>query len=140
TSIIVLIMGMVSRGLFQATSVGRFWRDDAIATKDLRQAASRFAADAMNTQTTSLVTGAPAVSSATLNWVDTANVAHQAQYAVVSGHLQRTLDGATISVARNVTDAQFSRQDRILTLTLTVLADQGATDSVTMRTYGRVLS
>jgi len=42
--------GIVGSGLFRVTSIQRFWRDDVIATKDLRHAGSWFAGDAINAE------------------------------------------------------------------------------------------
>jgi len=96
---------------------------------DIRSSTQWLAKDMQMTKTTDLVDGAPAVSSLTLNWSDEfggASTAHSAGYALVGTELRRTYDGATHTVARNVTAVDFSLQGKLITVTLTSTDDKWA--------------
>ena len=56
--ILTLAMGLVGRGVFQVLSIQRFWRDDVVATRELRHAGSWFAGDALNAEAIDLADGA----------------------------------------------------------------------------------
>ena len=47
-SIITVVSALFASGVFQVLSIQRFWRDDVVATKELRRAGSTFAGDALN--------------------------------------------------------------------------------------------
>ena len=49
-SILTVVVGMFSAGLFQVFSIQRFWTDDIKATKTVRHAGSWFAGDALNAE------------------------------------------------------------------------------------------
>ena len=110
-----------------------------IATKELRNAASWFAEDAFNAQTTNLIDEAPAVSSVTLGWTDTDDVSHTATYSIVAGKLVRSLDGTQHTVARRVVSAGFSLSGQTLTFDLEVDAAEGGTKSASLDNYLRRL-
>jgi len=138
--LITLALGSVGSGIFQALSVERYWRQDVVATKELRHAQSWFAGDAINTATTSLVEDDPPASSVTLGWTDPDGVTHSATYAVYGSSLTRTFDGSQITMASHVTSASFSLSDRVLTFQLTVGAEQGTTDTASLSTYLRMMT
>ncbi|MBI2916721.1 MAG: type II secretion system protein [Chloroflexi bacterium] len=137
--IITLALGLVGTSVFQALSVERYWREDVVATRQLRHAGSWFAGDALNASSTGLVDGAPAVSAVTLTWTDRLGVPHIASYSILEGDLVRNFDGSQTVVARRVESVGFSLSGRVLTLELTVPAEQGGTDTTTLTTYLRML-
>lgn len=137
--IFTVVTGVVGRNVFQALSIQRFWREQVVATKELRHAGSIFAGDAVYAQTTSLVEGAPPVSSVTLDWTDRTGVPHTATYTLSGSILFRQYDGATISVARRVVNAGFSLSGRMLTFDLEVEAERGGTDSISHQVFLRRL-
>ena len=134
-----LAVGFIGAALFQTLGLSQAWSDDVLATKETRHAASWFARDALNAQTVDLADGAPPVSSVTISWTDQNDVAHTAAYAVVGDRLVRTLDGASITVARQVVSVSFSRSAQVITFSLTVTAAGGATETNDLSVYARML-
>ena len=153
--IISLVVGLVGTGIFQVTNVRRFWADDALATKDLRNAGSWFAGDALNAEKALIAPGgnslaedcstppASPVSAVTLTWIDTDGVPRQATYTTAAGGLTRTNedgDQASIITTRVVDNSvKFSLCKSILTLELKVEADRQGTETVNLKTYLRKL-
>ena len=132
-------VGLVGGGIFQALRFSTDWTDNVVAVKEVRHAASWFAGDALNAETTDLTDGASPVSSVVITWIDSDSVAHTATYSLVDNRLVRNYDGAPITVARDVVSVGFSRSGQILRLDLTVEAAAGETKSTSMDVYGRVL-
>ena len=79
-----ITMSLMGGALFQALGTQRFLTDDAIATKDLRNAGSWLSRDAFNAETTDLTGCVPAASCVTLTWTDTDSVSHSASYSIVA--------------------------------------------------------
>ena len=138
--ILTLGLGLVGSTVFQSLAVERFWRDDVIATKELRHADSRFAGDALYTEATSLVDGAAPVNTVDLTWTDTDGVSHTAVYSVTGDNrLVRDLNGMQSTLARDVVQTGFSLNGRLLTFDLEVEADRGTTKTSSLQTYLRAL-
>ena len=138
--ILTLGLGLVGSTVFQSLAVERFWRDDVIATKELRHADSRFAGDALYTEATSLVDGAAPVNTVNLTWTDTGGVSHTAVYSVTGDNrLVRDLNGMQSTLARDVVQTGFSLNGRLLTFDLEVEADRGTTKTSSLQTYLRAL-
>ena len=138
-SILTVITAMFASGVFQVLSIQRFWRDDVVATKELRQAGSAFAGDAFNAETTSLTAGGATSTNVTMTWVDGSNVSHTSIYSVSGTELSRTFDGTARTVARGVTSVSFSLSGKVLTFVLGVSGARGATETKTLNTYVRML-
>ena len=134
-----LAVGFIGAALFQTVGLSKEWSDDVLATKETRHAASWFARDALNAQTVDLADGAPPVSSVTIDWTDQDDVAHTAVYAIVGERLVRSFGGASITVARQVVSASFSRSDQVITFSLTVTAAGGTTETNDLSVYARML-
>ncbi len=137
--IFTIVTGLVGRNVFQTLSIQRFWREQVVATKELRHAGSIFAGDAVYAQITSLVDGAAPVTSVTLDWTDKTGVPHTATYTLSGNILFREYDGATISIARHVVSAGFSLSGRMLTFDLEVEAEGDQTDSISHQVFLRRL-
>ncbi|MCH7744991.1 MAG: prepilin-type N-terminal cleavage/methylation domain-containing protein [Chloroflexi bacterium] len=138
--ILTLGLGLVGSTVFQSLAIERFWRDDVIATKELRHADSRFAGDALYTEATSLVDGAAPVNTVDLTWTDTDGVSHTAVYSVTGDNrFVRDLGGTQSTLARDVVQTGFSLNGRLLTFDLEVEADQGTTKTSSLQTYLRAL-
>ncbi|MCH8186035.1 MAG: type II secretion system protein [Chloroflexi bacterium] len=139
-SILGISMGLIGSGIFRAFGLERTWSDDVVATREVRHATSWFAGDAPNAQQTDLADGAAPVSSATLSWTGQGEVSHVAAYSLsLDATLIREFDGATITVARRVLSAHFSRQGSVLKLALEVQAAAGETEQKSVEVYGRTL-
>ena len=95
---------------------------------DLRNSMQWLAHDIKMANTTSLADEFPTVyGSLTLSWTDKyqdASTAHSVTYSLAAPELRKTYDGFTLTVARNVTSVQFSRQGRLITVTLTSTDDK----------------
>ena len=139
TGIITVALSMVGGGIFQVLSIQRTWRDDVVATKELRHAGSWFAGDALNATATDLVPDDPPVGSVTLQWTDGAGVPRTVTYSLSGVFLERASGGDVIAVARRVTSVGFSLAGQTLTFDLTVEAETGGTESASLQTYLRML-
>lgn len=137
--ILGLVLAIVGGSLFQALSIDRFWREDVVATRELRHAGSWFASDALNAATTSLVDGAPPANVVALAWTGTSGASHAATYSVSEGNLLRSFDGVLAVLVQGVVSASFSLSGKVLTFDLTVAAEQGGTASMSLKTYLRML-
>jgi hypothetical protein len=115
------------------------WRADLSATNALQSSAGWVAKDVVNTTAISLVDAAPAVDTVTLGWTDLASAAHTAVYALSGTDLVRTYDGVDLVIARGVTVADFSLSGQLVTLSMTLAAATGTTDSKTSLHRLRVL-
>jgi prepilin-type N-terminal cleavage/methylation domain-containing protein len=135
--ILTLIFTFFGSAVFQVLSTQRGWQDDVEAIRTLRHAGSLFAGDALNAETTSLTDPAAPVSSVTLNWNDSNNVAHTSTYSLSGDLLSRDYDGASRIAAEGVTSAGFSLSGKLVTFDLVVNAARGATKSRSLRTYLR---
>lgn len=145
-----LATGMIGAGLFHVHSTQKFWRDGAVATKELRHAGSWLAGDALNAE--SVLNSPPPEgtpldcapnspsSSVTLTWND-CNSSHVATYTVSGQDLTRTYDGATIRLAQMVIaqSTGFSLCNNVLTFDMAVTADRGNSESMSLKTHIRKL-
>ena len=136
----ILSMGVVLIGVssFQVLSVQRYWQQERVATKDLRHVGSLLAGDALNAHTVTFG-GTPANSSVVIGWTDATNTAHTVTYALSGTTLTRDLDGSVNKVSEDVASVVFSESDQLLTMSLTVNADRGTTENISLQTYLRVL-
>lgn len=142
-ALLAVVLGMFGDSVFQVLSIQRFWRDDVIATKEIRHAESAFAGDAFNADSVDLV-GCGAAPCVTLAWTDISGVPRQAIYTLSGDDLVRQFVVATTTVshrpvARNVVSAGFSLSGQILTFTLEAKASRGGTATSTLQTYLRKL-
>ena len=137
--ILTLTLGMVGGGLFQSLSIERSWRDDVLATRELRRAGSWFAGDALNAEATDLIDGGGPVTSVALTWTDETGASHTTAYSISGDNLIRDYDGLQLVVARRVVSLGISQSGGILTLNLVVRAEEGGTESSTLETYLRAL-
>ena len=145
-SIVSLAVGVVGTGIFQINLVRRPWAEDAVATRDLRNAGSSFAGDALNAE--KAVDGSSvdlactsAASTVTFSWTDTSDVLQKATYSSSAGVLIREdQDGnKTNIVPSGVVDGttQFTLCGNLLTVALKVDAEHDTTEEITWRTYLR---
>ena len=149
-----LATGLIGAGLFQVHSIQQFWRDDAVATRNLRHAGSWVAGDALRAQNVlaapppseTVLPCAPGAPSSTVTLitsdVDGANVVTHVITSAVSGdELTTTYDGATTTIARDVVSGSvgFSLCDNVLTFDLAVNSDRGNTESMRLKTHIRKL-
>jgi prepilin-type N-terminal cleavage/methylation domain-containing protein len=137
--ILGVISGFVGNGVFHTLSIERWWRDDVLAAKELRNAFSWYGRDVPNAMTTNLLDGAAASPSFQMDWTDYQGAPHSASYELSDGFLKREYDGQQIVVARNVISAGFSRTGQIVKMSLTVRASSGSSESQDLGAYARNL-
>ena len=137
--ILTLGLSLVGSTVFQVLAIERFWRDDVVATRELRHAGSRFAADALNAETVDLIDGALPTNSVTLDWMDQTSTPRTVTYVLVGDTLFKDVGGAQITLARQVISAEFSLSGRLLTFDLEVQAQPGSTQDMSLQTYLRML-
>ena len=151
-SILTVVVGMFSAGLFQVFSIQRFWTDDIIATRTVRHAGSWFAGDALNAEDVLDAGGwdrltcapSPPVQQVTLTWTDSAGVPHNVVYSVSGDVMLRDFDdsGTPLTMTRRVVanSLSFTLCGNTLRATMDVLADRGTTDRLDLMTYVRKLN
>ena len=133
-SILSLGLALVGAGIFQVLSVQRFWRDDLVATKEVRHAGSWFSGDALNATATDLVDNAQAVPTVTLT-LSSGNIV----YSVSGTDLIRQAGSDQNIVATDVVSVGFSRSGQLLTLTLEVQASRGGTETLSLQNFMRLM-
>jgi len=147
-SVLSVVVALAGSGIFQIISFERFWREDLVATGELRGAGSRFAGDALNAEdakdSLGVRVGCPpseSSSSVSLSWSDTADGSHSASYRISEGSLVRNYDGKENELARRVVanSLQVSLCQRLLTLDMQVQAGRGAVEDIHLETYMRKL-
>ena len=136
--VLTLAVGLVGSGMFQALSMERYWKDDAVATWELRRAAGTFVNDAMVAKTTDLQDGAGPAGSVTLWHTDEVGLQRLVSYSAISGDLVRESEGITTVVARGVVTAGFSLSGKLMSFDLEVEADRGTTESMELQTFLRM--
>ena len=130
------VIAVFGTGVFQITSVQRYWRDDVTSKRELRRAGTWFAGDALNAVTTSLTDGAASTNTVTLNWTSGGS-AVSSTYSISSGNLIRNFGGQQLAVARDVSTVAFSLSGKLLTFTLTINVGDSGTESRTLQTFLR---
>ena len=148
--ILTFAVAVIGSGMFQVLNFQRFWKDDVVATKELRHAGSWFAGDALNAEevldtvaaTQLTCNPSPAAEQVTLKWTDKDGVTqHSAAYSLSGDELIRNYDGALNILARPVVAGtlDFPLCGNLLTLKMQVEADRGTNEDITLQTYIRRL-
>jgi len=133
-TLIELLVALAVGGLVIMSAVAViyqvFWgtsrtNSQVVALTDVHQAALRLKKDIVMTQTTDLADGVPR-DSVTLSWTDYTsfeeeeNKDHSSAYNLLSdGVLQRTYDGTTSIVGRNITYVSFTQDGRVINVVIT---------------------
>lgn len=138
-SILTSFAGLIGGSVYQVLSMERFWREEALATKELRRAGTWFSGDAVNAQQTDLVDGNPPADRVDLIWTGSDGVSHTSTYGLFGDGLVRVFDGVSVTVARDVASVDFSLASGLLTMALEVRSGPTDTESMSLRTYLRML-
>lgn len=131
--------GLIGTSVFQVLSIERYWQDDRVAARDQRHIGSWFAGDALFKAQCVTIGGSPAGSEVTMTWTDSADNDHTTIYSLAGDTLIRNVDGTVQTLADGVVTVDFSLDDRVLLLELTVNAGRGTTETKSLQTYLRVL-
>ena len=153
-SVSSVAVGVIGSGIFQITLVQRDWADDTLASKDLDNAASWFAGDALNAEDVLDAPGGNPIAedcddppnnpatAVSLTWSDTSGNPIEATYSTANGELTRE-DGENIRtsvISTRVQSLGFFLCGSLLTLNLGVQGEGTTTETSTMRTYLRKLN
>ena len=145
-AILSLAMGVIGSGFSQVFSFQTSFKDDAVATKDLRHAGSWFAGDALNAKIVLDNNGSPlacgsAATSVTLTWSGSDGTVYSSIYRVSGDSLERVYDGAANVLARRVVPNSigFSLCGNLLTMDLELEAEPETTEIISLQTYLRKL-
>lgn len=151
-TILTVVVGIFSTGMFQVLSIQRFWTEDVNAVREVRHAGSWFAGDALNATdvldaggvTRLTCTPSPSVEQITMTWIDTSGTPHNVVYSVSGDELQRDLDGSgtPLVLADGVVanSISFTLCGNTLRLNVDVLGNRNTTDQLDLITYVRKLS
>lgn len=113
-----MVAGGLGSALQQFMTTSERTRVAQVALHDVQNTGHWLSIDGKKVTTTDLVDGSPAANAMTLSWTVDAQV-HNSTYSLSGTELRRDYDGAVISVARNVTEVNFSRSGQIITVDLT---------------------
>lgn len=115
------ITGMVVSGAlglifheFRGTAIAKTY---VTAAHEIGNAARWISQDAMMAESSGLVDGAQPTDKITLTWIeryDSANIPHSSTYSLNGNELHRDYDGLITTVAKNITDIEFSRTGDLL--------------------------
>ena len=139
-TLIELLIGMAISTMIGAVSVPTIYtliqgtarnNSQVVSLTDVNQATVRIERDLQMAQTTSLVDGdsVPQIS-VTLTWTDFSGestsepVQHTSTYALTDTKLYRTYDGAQTLAAAHVSSLGFTRNGRLVTVTITSTAPE----------------
>lgn len=137
TAIAGMLLSTLAPTIFQFISTTTEGNTSLTATQDVQNAVRWISHDGQMAQSTDLMDGAPPVSSLTLSWTEWQGyetVAHSSRYFLIDDDLQRDYDGNVITVARYVSDVQFSLDGRVLTVKVTS-APRGNLQRAEQRTW-----
>ena len=109
TAISGLVISGLGTAIYQILTVTEYGNDKLTAAHELQNAAHWFSLDGQRANTASGGSGL------VLTLPDNSSVT----YAVVGTELRRTAGGSSIALAQNITGADFSVENRIITMTVT---------------------
>lgn len=109
TAITGIIAGFLGTGIFQLLTIAAYGNESLAATHELQNAAHWFTRDG---QEAASATGG---GSLVLTLPDNSSIS----YVLVGTELHRMAGGAPMTLARNITSANFSIQNRLITMSLT---------------------
>ncbi|MBL7119269.1 MAG: prepilin-type N-terminal cleavage/methylation domain-containing protein [Dehalococcoidia bacterium] len=122
TAISGILMTTLTPALFQMVSGTIQGNTSLTATHNIQNAVTWIIRDGQTAQATDLVDGGPPVSSVTLTWSqwhDYETVDYLSSYSLSGDALQRSYNGDVTTVARCISDVQFSLEGPVLTVRLT---------------------
>ncbi len=113
-----MIIAVVGSAIFQFTRVTEKGAESFTAAHDVQNIGHWINIDGKGANTTNLVDDAAPVSSMTLTW-DDGGQSHTCVYSLVDTDLKRVDNGNTTIIGRNVTNAEFSVSQRLITANVT---------------------
>ena len=116
--ITALITGVLGTAIFQIFDRSASGQNTLRALSDIQNAGQWIYLGGEKAEASNLVNDAPAVNTMTLSW-NTENTPHTAIYALTGSQLVRNHNGVETTVARYISEADFSISDDLITLNLT---------------------
>ena len=120
-----LIMPVLAMSIFQVISAPARVNTALVIQQDIDLASRWFSRDLSQAKTTDLVNGASSVNHARIDWTDetawavSGLEAHYVEYTLSGTNLLRNFDGTTSIAGRRVSDIQFSRSGKYITIAIT---------------------
>lgn len=107
-------------------------------THEITNAARCISNDAMMAENTDLVEDSEPVNQVTLSWVerfDFVNIPHTSSYYLNGTELQRNYDGTVTTIARGISEIEYSQTDNLLTVSITCTSPWRVTNPAVTQTY-----
>lgn len=135
--IAAMISGVIGTAIFQILDRSARGGEMVRALNDIQNAGQWLYLDGERAETTNLVENDPPVTSMVLNWVADGQ-GHTASYSISGTELVRDHNGALTTVARYVSNADFSISNRLITVNLTSTpGSTGASKDITYNIWLR---
>ena len=113
-----MIIGALGTALHQFIMTSKRGNDELRALHDVQNAGHWLNLDGERAEATNLVDGALPAESMTLSWAN-GGQAHTSTYSLSGTELKRDHNGTVTTLARHVSDVQFSLAGRLITVTVT---------------------
>jgi len=137
-AISTIIMGGIVGLIYHEVTTTQTAKTVITTSHEISNAARWISKDAMMTESTDLVGGAQPVDGVTLSWVDRfdfVNMSHTSRYYLVDTDLRRDYDGTVTTVAREISEIQFSQTGNLLTVSITCQSPWRVADPAKTETY-----
>jgi len=147
TTLLDLIAGMAITALILCGIIGLIfqeWRGTAIGktsvtvAHEIGYAARMLSQDGAMAQSTDLVGEAQPVNNLTLTWIERQeflDLPHYSSYCLEENQLRREYDGIVTTVARNISNIEFSQTGRLLTVSISCTPQWWVPDGTVEKTY-----
>ena len=135
--IAALITSVLGTAIFQILDRSARGGETVRALNDIQNAGQWLYLDGERAETTDLVDNFPPVDRMRLDWVAD-GVSHTATYTISGTELERDHNGTVTTVARYVSNAEFSISNRLITVSLTSTpGSTGASKDITYNVWLR---
>ncbi len=135
--IAALITSTIGTAIFQILDRSARGGETVRALNDIQNAGQWLYLDGERAETTGLIENDPPVASMVLNWVADGQ-SHTASYSISGTELVRDHNGTVTTVARYVSNADFSISNRLITVNLTSTpGSTGASKDITYNVWLR---
>lgn len=137
-AIMVLVMVGALAVIFQEYGGTDIAKTKVTAAHEISNAARRISQDGMMAENTNLMEEVDPVNQLTLNWIeryDFANIPHSSNYTLYGTELRRNYDGVETTVARNISQLEFSQSGDLLTVSISCTPQWWAPDRTVQKTY-----
>lgn len=137
-AIMVLVMVGALAVIFQEYGGTDIAKTKVTAAHEISNAARRISQDGMMAENTNLTEEVDPVNQLTLNWIDRydfANIPHSSNYTLYGTELRRNYDGVETTVARNISQLEFSQSGDLLTVSISCTPQWWAPDRTVQKTY-----